>query len=153
MLPFHNNDVATQSKSLLQSIEILAKEQCHYKPDSPVGLWNLGWFTSQVKHNEKQPWRAAVEFYNLMADCCVLADKADDDFYRAEAGVEAAMALVLGGKPIVGYSVKSGAKVLVCVCVLLLLNYYWSYRNIILLSPSILSLSLHYSLRFYATLT
>jgi hypothetical protein len=52
-----------------------------------------------------------VEFYNLMADCCLLADKADDDFYRAEAGVEAAMGLVLGGKPIVGYSVKSGAKV------------------------------------------
>ena len=112
MLPFHSKDeVATQSKSLLQSIEIFAEEQCQYNPDSPVGLWNLGWFTTQVKHNEKQPWAAAVEFYNLMADCCMLADKADDDFYRAEAGVEAAMGLVLGGKPIVGYSVKSGAKV------------------------------------------
>jgi len=112
VLPFHSKDeIATQSKSLLQSIEIFAKEQCQYNPDSPVGLWNLGWFTSQVKHNGKQPWKAAVEFYNLMADCCLLADKADDDFYRAEAGVEAAMGLVLGGKPIVGYSVKSGAKV------------------------------------------
>jgi hypothetical protein len=112
ILPFHNKDeVATQSKSLLQSIEIFAKEQCQYNPESPVGSWNLGWFTSQVKHNGKQPWRAAVEFYNHMADCCLLADKVDDDFYRAAAGVEAAMGLVFGGKPIVGYSVKSGAKV------------------------------------------
>ena len=105
------NEVATQSKSLLSSIETFAKEQCHYCPASPVGLWNLGWYTSQVKHNGKHPWGAAVEFYHQMCDCCLLADKADDDFYRAEAGIEAAMSLVLGGKPIVGYSVKSGAKV------------------------------------------
>jgi hypothetical protein len=112
MPQFHSkNEVATQSKSLLSSIETFAKEQCHYCPESPVGLWNLGWYTSQVKHNGKHPWGAAVEFYNQMCDCCLLADKADDDFYRAEAGIEAAMSLVLGGKPIVGYSVKSGAKV------------------------------------------
>ena len=112
MMPFHRgDDAAIQSKSLLRSIELFAREQCQYNPDSPVGLWNLGWFTTQVKHNGKQRWEAAVEFYNLMSDCCILANEADDDFYRAEAGVECAMGLILGGKPIVGYSVKSGAKV------------------------------------------
>jgi|AntRauTorckE5430_2_1112549.scaffolds.fasta_scaffold07850_2 hypothetical protein len=111
-LPFQKkDDVATQSKSLLYSIETFAKEQIHYRPESPVGLWNLGWFTSQVKHNGKHPWKAAAEFYNQMADSCIVAEKADDDFYRAKAGVELAMGLVLGGKPIVGYSVKSGEKV------------------------------------------
>ena len=76
-----------------------------------MGLWNLGWVTHQVKHNGKHPWRAANDFYNQMADCCLLADKADDDFYRAEAAIEVAMSLVLGGKPIVGYTVPSGPKV------------------------------------------
>lgn len=112
ILPFQKkDDVATQSKSLLQSIETFANEQCQYCPESPVGLWNLGWVTHQVKHNGKHPWRAANDLYNQMADCCLLADKADDDFYRAEAGIEMAMSLVLGGKPIVGYSVPSGSKV------------------------------------------
>ncbi len=104
-------DPETRSKSLLQSIEIFAKEQCHYCPESPVGLWNLGYVSTQVKYNGKHPWRAMVEFYNQMCECCLLADKADDDFYRAEAGIEAAMSLVLGGKPILGYTLKSGEKV------------------------------------------
>eukprot|EP00986_Skeletonema_menzelii_P009825 scaffold4586_cov152-Skeletonema_menzelii.AAC.5 len=105
------DDAATQSKSLLQSIETFAKEQCHYCPESPVGLWNMGYVSSQVKHNGRHPWRSLVDFYNQMCDCCLLADKADDDFYRAEAGIEAAMALVLGGKPNIGYPLKSGEKV------------------------------------------
>jgi hypothetical protein len=42
-LPFQKkDDVATQSKSLLYSIETFAKEQIHYRPESPVGFWNLG---------------------------------------------------------------------------------------------------------------
>jgi len=110
--PFQNkNDVAIQPKSLLKSIETFANELCEYRPDSPVGLWNLGWFTRIVNDNGKHPWRAVNEFYNLMADCCLLAEKVDDDFYRAEAGIEVAMSLVLGGKPIVGYRVPCGAMV------------------------------------------
>ena len=100
------DDIAIQSKSLLRSIETLANEQCQYNPNSPVGLWNLGWVASQVKHNGKHPWRAANDFYNFLSDCCILADKVDDDFYCAEAGIEVAMSLVLGGKPIVGYSLE-----------------------------------------------
>lgn len=71
----------------------------------------MGWMTSQVKHNGRHSWGAAVEYYNLMADCCLLANEADDDFYRAMAGIEVAMALILGGKPLVGYSTSSGEKV------------------------------------------
>ena len=41
----------------------------------------------------KHPWKSTN-------DCCLLADKVDDDFYRAEAGIEVTMCLVLGGKPI-----------------------------------------------------
>eukprot|EP00578_Thalassiosira_sp_NH16_P009850 CAMPEP_0181114906 /NCGR_PEP_ID=MMETSP1071-20121207/21152_1 /TAXON_ID=35127 /ORGANISM="Thalassiosira sp., Strain NH16" /LENGTH=547 /DNA_ID=CAMNT_0023199085 /DNA_START=138 /DNA_END=1781 /DNA_ORIENTATION=- len=112
VLPFQSrDDVATQSKSLLRSIEIFAGEQRRYLPNSPVGHWNSGWVSSQTKHNGRHPWAAAVDFYNQMADCCLLADGTDDDFYRAAAGVEIAMSLIIGGKPLVGYAVPSGAKV------------------------------------------
>ena len=94
------DDIAIQSKSLLQSIETLANEQVKYNPESPAGLWNLGFVALQVKHNGKHPWKSTNDFYNILADCCLLADKVDDDFYRAEAGIEVAMCLVLGGKPI-----------------------------------------------------
>jgi len=110
--PFQNkNDVAIQSNTLLKSIETFANEQCQYKPDSPVGYWNLGWVCSQVKHNGKHPWKAANECYNLLADCCLLAEKADDDYYRAVAGIDMAHSLIIGGKPIVGYSLPDGEKV------------------------------------------
>lgn len=110
--PFQSkDDVAIQSRSLLKSVETLAQEQIQYMPKSPVGKWNMGWCTSQVKYNGRNPWVAAVEYFNLNADCCLLANEADDDFYRANAGIEAAVGLVLGGKPLVGCTTSSGAKV------------------------------------------
>ena len=58
-----------------------------------------------MKHNGKHPWRAANDFYNFLSDCCILADKVDDDFYCAEAGIEVAMSLVLGGKPRMAFGI------------------------------------------------
>ncbi|KAL7535378.1 hypothetical protein ACHAWF_005149 [Thalassiosira exigua] len=109
LVPF--STPATKSKTLLRSIETFAEEQRRYMPSSPVGHWNLSYVTSQVKHNGLDPWRAAAIFLDQMAECWLLADAADDDFYRAVSGVEFAMAMVHGGKPLVAYRSPSRGQV------------------------------------------
>jgi len=46
-----NEKQAVLSKSLLNCVENFDKEQNLYRPESLLGYWNLGWMSTQVKHN------------------------------------------------------------------------------------------------------
>ena len=48
---------------------------------------------------------------NHWADCCILTNEYDDDFYSTNAAIEVVMRLIIGGKPLVGYTSPNGAKV------------------------------------------
>ncbi|KAL3785999.1 hypothetical protein ACHAWO_012197 [Cyclotella atomus] len=43
-----------------------------------------------------------------MANALYAADKSDDDFHRGIAGIELAMSLIVGGKPLVSSKMPSG---------------------------------------------
>jgi hypothetical protein len=94
------------SKTLLDSIETFARDQCKFRPTSGAGFWNLGWIAQQsVAKRGVHPLEGAAEMLALMKQCFAIADADDDDFLKAEARIEAAMCMVLGGDGIVGYTV------------------------------------------------
>ena len=88
----------TDQNAIIHANIILRKstEKIQYSEDT-VGYWNLGYVDTQVKYNGRHVQSAAADCYNHVRTCYQLADKYDDDFFfKANAGIEAAMTLVHG---------------------------------------------------------
>ena len=97
------------TRGLLEAVEVFAGEQRECAPDSPVGLWNAAWVAKEaVPVRKVLGLAAAADMHELLVRCYTLADETGDDFLRAEARIEAAMALVEGAGGLVGYRVDGG---------------------------------------------
>jgi len=102
------------SKFLLDSMETFANDQVRFMPESATGFWNLGYIAHEsCAKRGVDPLEGAAECMHWMEECYKVADTEDDDFRKAEARIEAAVCLILGGGGMIGYKLPNGESVMV----------------------------------------